>query len=285
MTGCPQASSSKESASVQSLVGLDRFTAHHARYYARDLTRKAPGGLDRLSMSLFDASVDLNPHQVEAALFALQSPLSNGVMLADEVGLGKTIEAGLVLCQLWAECKRRLLVICPASLRKQWELELSEKFNLPSKVLDAKGWRESLRQGEEPLQQKVVLIISSNFAHTIAEQLQRIAWDLVVIDEAHKLRNAYRPGNKVGQSIRNATKGCRKLLLAATPLQNSLLELYGLSTLIDEHLFGGVEGFRGTNTWEWGAVLKSYGSGWPVSANELFASRCRSTSATPNDGH
>ena len=82
-------------------------------------------------MSLFDAAVDLNPHQIEAALFALQSPLSKGVLLADEVGLGKTIEAGIVLCQFWAERRRRLLVICPASIRKQWALELTEKFNLP----------------------------------------------------------------------------------------------------------------------------------------------------------
>ena len=81
-------------------------------------------------MSLFDACVDLNPHQIDAAMFALKSPLSKGVILADEVGLGKTIEAGLVLCQCWAERRRRLLVICPASLRKQWSLELEEKFNL-----------------------------------------------------------------------------------------------------------------------------------------------------------
>jgi len=92
----------------------------HAKYFAHDLTRRAPDGIDRLSMSLFDARVDLNPHQIEAALFALKSPLSKGVLLADEVGLGKTIEAGIVLCQYWSERRRRLLVICPASLRKQW---------------------------------------------------------------------------------------------------------------------------------------------------------------------
>ena len=91
------------------------LTPHHAKYFAHDLTRRAASGMDRLSMSLFDAAVDLNPHQIEAALFALQSPLSKGVILADEVGLGKTIEAGIVLCQFWAERKRRLLVICPAS--------------------------------------------------------------------------------------------------------------------------------------------------------------------------
>src|SRR3954466_11985453 len=123
------------------------LTSHHAKYFAYDLTRRAAGGLDRLSISLFDAAVDLNPHQIEAALFALHSPLSRGVILADEVGLGKTIEAGIVLCQFWAERKRRLLVICPASLRKQWAMELQEKFHLPTQVLEAKAYREAQRSG------------------------------------------------------------------------------------------------------------------------------------------
>src|SRR5712691_7658743 len=111
------------------------LTSYHSKYYANDLTRRHAGGMDRLSMSLFDAAVDLNPHQIEAALFALHSPLSKGVILADEVGLGKTIEAGIVLCQFWAERKRRLLIICPASIRKQWALELEEKFNMRAVVL------------------------------------------------------------------------------------------------------------------------------------------------------
>ena len=220
------------------------LTPHQAKYFAHDLTRRAANGMDRLSMSLFDAAVDLNPHQIEAALFALESPLSKGVILADEVGLGKTIEAGIVLCQFWSERKRRLLVLCPASIRKQWALELEEKFNLPVLVLDAKAYREAKRSGRAPLAQKTVVIMSLNYANSLREELKAIAWDLVVIDEAHKLRNAYRPSNKVGQGIRWATEGCRKLLLTATPLQNSLLELYGLSTLIDEHLFGDLNSFR-----------------------------------------
>ena len=220
------------------------ITPHHAKYFAHDLTRRATNGMDRLSMALFDASVDLNPHQIEAALFALQSPLSKGVILADEVGLGKTIEAGIVLCQFWAERKRRLLVICPASLRKQWAIELEEKFNLPTRVLDASAWREAQRNGRAPLGEMAVLIVSMNYANVLREELKGGAWDLVVIDEAHKLRNAYRPSNKVAQGIRWATEDCRKLLLTATPLQNSLLELYGLSTLIDEHLFGDLNSFR-----------------------------------------
>ncbi len=121
------------------------LTPHQAKYFAYDLTRRAPAGdVDRLSMSLFDAAVDLNPHQIDAALFALESPLSKGVLLADEVGLGKTIEAGIVLCQYWAERKRALLVLYPASIRKQWALELQEKFNLPATVLDAMSYRAAL---------------------------------------------------------------------------------------------------------------------------------------------
>lgn len=220
------------------------LTPHHAKYFAYDLTRRAASGMDRLSMSLFDSAVDLNPHQIEAALFALRSPLSKGVILADEVGLGKTIEAGIVLCQYWAERKRKLLVICPASIRKQWALELSEKFNLPALVLDAKAYRDAKRNAIEPLAPSAVIVMSHHFANSLREELKARAWDLVVIDEAHKLRNAYRPSNKVGQGVRWATDGCRKLLLTATPLQNSLLELYGLSTLIDEHLFGDVNSFR-----------------------------------------
>ena len=220
------------------------ITNLHAKYFAHDLTRRAASGIDRLSMSLFDAAVDLNPHQIEAALFALESPLSKGVVLADEVGLGKTIEAGIVLCQFWAERKRHLLVICPASLRKQWALELGEKFNLPTQVVDAKSVRDHQRVGKAPLSDKSVLIMSFNYANALRDELKAISWNLVVIDEAHKLRNAYRPSNKVGQGIRWATEDCRKLLLTATPLQNSLLELYGLSTLIDEQLFGDLNAFR-----------------------------------------
>ena len=220
------------------------ITPYHAKYYAYDLTRRAPGGIDRLSTALFDAAVDLNPHQIEAAVFALSNPVSKGVVLADEVGLGKTIEAGIVLCQYWAERRRRLLVVCPASIRKQWALELSEKFNLPSTVLDAKAWNDARRTGREPLAPTGIVVVSYQFAHRIREDIRAVAWDLVVIDEAHKLRNAYKPGSKVAQGLRWATEDCRKLLLTATPLQNSLLELYGLSTLIDEQLFGDVQSFR-----------------------------------------
>ncbi|GAB6275600.1 MAG: hypothetical protein SAMD01599839_01400 [Rectinema sp.] len=220
------------------------ITPYHAKYFAWDLTRHAPEGLDRLSMSLFDAEVDLNPHQIDAALFALRSPLSKGVILADEVGLGKTIEAGIVLCQYWAERRRSTLVICPASIRKQWAFELEEKFNLPAIVLDSKSYKEARHEGRDPLCSGAVLIMSFNFANSLREEIRAKKWDIVIIDEAHRLRNAYRPSNKVGQGILWATQDIRKILLTATPLQNSLMELYGLSTLIDEQIFGDQASFR-----------------------------------------
>lgn len=222
------------------------LTAYHAKYFAWELTRRRRGGdIDRISQSLFDASVDLNPHQIDAALFALNNPIAKGVLLADEVGLGKTIEAALVLCQYWAERRRRLLVICPAALRKQWALELAEKFHLPTQVLDSKTVKQLKKDGiYNPLDQSTISIISYNFAVTMEKELRAIPWDLVVIDEAHKLRNAHRDSHQTGQSIKKSLAGSRKLLLTATPLQNSLIELYGLSTIIDEHLFGDAVSFR-----------------------------------------
>jgi ERCC4-related helicase len=227
-------------------------TPYHARYFAHELTRHhAPGSDDRLSMALFDACVNLTPHQIDAAAFALRNPLSKGVLLADEVGLGKTIEAGLVLCQDWAERKRRLIVICPASLRKQWSMELEDKFHLPTVILDARTYRQAQAEGNpNPFLTDRVVITSMNFASKMRAEIRAIPFDLVVIDEAHKLRNAYRPSNKMGQNIKWAVEERRKLLLTATPFQNSLLELFGLATILDDMIFGDVNGFRsqyGTN--------------------------------------
>src|SRR5712664_3432306 len=138
------------------------ITAFHAKYFAHDLTRRcASDSVEKLASVLADAQVDLNPHQVEAALFAFRSPFSKGAILADEVGLGKTIEAGLLLAQKWAERKRRLLVIVPANLRKQWAQELADKFYLPSAILEARTFNEAVRAGNlNPFQQTGIIICS-----------------------------------------------------------------------------------------------------------------------------
>jgi superfamily II DNA or RNA helicase len=228
-----------------SLTEFYLITPYHAQYFAHDLTRQGGKGLDRLAQSLVNASVDLNPHQVEAALFALRSPLSQGVLLADEVGLGKTIEAGLVLCQKWAERKRKLLVICPASLRKQWQVELEEKFFLPSTVIDQTTFNRSQKEGNaNPFEVEQVMVVSYHYAANKAQELRAVGWDLVVLDEAHRLRNSHRESNVVGQALRWALEGRRKLLLTATPLQNNTSEIYGLASFIDDKLFGDFPTFR-----------------------------------------
>ncbi|MFO0426581.1 MAG: SNF2-related protein [Planctomyces sp.] len=210
-------------------------TPYHARYFAHELTRHHRGS--GVGTALFNASVKLNPHQVDAALFAIRNPLSAGVVLADEVGLGKTIAAGLVLCQMWAERRRRLLVVCPASLRKQWSLELKEKFNLPNIVIDT--------QVNESLEQRhAIVIISFEYASSRADELRGLPFDLVVIDEAHKLRNVYRANAGRAQNIKAAFEGRRKVLMTATPFQNSLMELYGITTILSSDIFGDVDSFR-----------------------------------------
>ena len=221
-------------------------TPYHAKLFAYELSRRHPSGdPDAVITALFDASVDLNPHQVEAALFAIRSPIAKGSILADEVGLGKTIEAGIILCQRWAERRRRLLVIAPASLRKQWAQELAEKFHLPSLILDARTFAEMESAGYNDLAAGTSVIITSyHYAHRLATYMQAVPWDLVVIDGAHKLRNCYRPSSTIGQSILTAFAERQKLLLTATPFQNSLIELFGLASLIDPFLFGDVDAFR-----------------------------------------
>ncbi|MEO8801805.1 MAG: SNF2-related protein [Rudaea sp.] len=222
------------------------ITDYHAKYIAHELTRRfPPDSSEKLAGAVASAQVDLNPHQVDAALFAFQSPLSKGALLADEVGLGKTIEAGLVLSQKWAERKRRILIITPSNLRKQWLQELTEKFFLPCRILESKPYNVAIRQGNfRPFETPDIVICSYQFACSKASDVQALPWDLVVIDEAHRLRNVYKPANIIANTLKLALADRNKLLLTATPLQNSLLELFGLVSFIDEHTFGDLKSFR-----------------------------------------
>lgn len=222
-------------------------TAYQSQYWAHLLTLKGSSdSVSNLARSIANARVDLNPHQVEASLFALRSPYSRGVLLADEVGLGKTIEAGLVLSQRWAERRRKLLLILPATLRTQWARELEEKFYLPSIVLDRREYNRLRRENNgHPFDQRDhIVIVSYQFAAHHRDEIRRIPWDLVVIDEAHRLRNVYKPHAKTAQALQYAVEDANKILLTATPLQNSLLELYGLASFIDPHIFGDIDSFK-----------------------------------------
>jgi len=224
------------------------LTPHQSQYFAWLLTRRAAGdSVESLASTLVDSQVDLNPHQVEAALFACRNPLSRGVILADEVGLGKTIEAGLVISQRWAERRRKVLIIVPANLRKQWHQELQDKFGLQGLILEAKSYNAIRKQEQRNpfLFASGPIICSYQFAKAKADDVKGIDWDLVVLDEAHRLRNVYKTSNVIAKTLKEALSRVHsKVLLTATPLQNSLLELYGLVSFIDDRVFGDLDSFR-----------------------------------------
>lgn len=217
------------------------------QYLSWLLTKKsADNSIDSLASTLIDSQVDLNPHQVDAALFAFKNPLSQGVLLADEVGLGKTIEAGLVIAQTWAEREKRILIITPANLRKQWYQELYDKFGLKAAIFESKIYNQLKKEGyTNPFIQEEIIICSYQFVKSKANDIKNIAWDLVVIDEAHRLRNVYKKQNITANVIKQSLQHVHnKVLLTATPLQNSLLELYGLVNVLDERVFGDLESFK-----------------------------------------
>lgn len=218
----------------------EALTRFQQRLLAEELTIRSSDSTARLASALSEARVDLNPHQVDAAAFAMEAIPRGGCMLADEVGLGKTIEAGIVLGQMVAEGKNRIIILSPATLRAQWQAEMKEKFDLDAMVIDGRNVRSMGNVFDRP----VPIICSIPFAANRPELLAQIPWDLVVIDEAHRLRNSHRPNNKTGKALRAALKDRPKLLLTATPLQNELTELFGLITLIDEEILGPEHSFR-----------------------------------------
>jgi SNF2 family DNA or RNA helicase len=169
------------------------FTPHQSAYFAYWLTQTGKIK-DQVSRVMASARVDMNPHQVEAACFALKSPLEKGVLLADEVGLGKTIEASLVMAQKWAEHKRGILLVVPASLRKQWAQELQDKFELPSVVIDSKVAQKLKKEGcNNPFQQEDKIIICSY--EYVAQQKNKVllvTWDLVMCTK-NTAANALKP--------------------------------------------------------------------------------------------
>ena len=195
---------------------------------------------------LLDANIELNPHQINAFCAALQALKTGGIVLADEVGLGKTIEAGLVLKYVLESGAKRVLIALPASLRKQWELELEEKFNLESVILDritvekeSREWRSRLTDTS-----KVRIVLTSyDYSSKLMKRFPEVKWDFIIIDEAHNLRNVFH-GTKRAKNLYELSKGIPKILLTATPLQNSLTDLHGLISFIDPRIFGSEKVFN-----------------------------------------
>lgn len=192
-----------------------------------------------------ESHIDPNPHQINAFCAAIDAMKTGGIVLADEVGLGKTIEAGLVLRYMLESGARTVLIALPASLRKQWELELEEKFDLKPVILDrltvehdAEDWHKKLTD-----RQSVRIVIASyDYSGKLMKRFPDVKWDFLIIDEAHNLRNLH--GTKRAKRLFKLSGGIPKILLTATPLQNSLMDLYGLVSFIDSRIFGSEKVFR-----------------------------------------
>lgn len=138
------------------------------------------------------------------------------------------------------------IAVVPATIRKQWQNELLEKFGIPCVIVDGFEYRQAKRSGmKNPFDRGELVIVSLPFASMKAQEIGAFRWDLVVIDEAHRLRNVYRKsGNKQAKKLKEIFAGQPKILLTATPLQNSLMELYGLVSFIDDRMFGSEYAFR-----------------------------------------
>ena len=191
---------------------------------------------------LVDTQIDMNPHQINAFHAAVQAVKTGGIVLADEVGLGKTIEAALVLRYMMDSGAKRIMIVLPAMLRKQWEVELNEKFGLKENVRildrnvinsDYYAFEQWLTKTKKPC----IVLVSYAFSSTLMNWFPKVKWDFMIIDEAHNMRNVFH-GAKRAKKLYDLSKGIPKVLLTATPLQNSLLDLHGIISFIDERIFG-----------------------------------------------
>ena len=209
-----------------------------------------------------NSRLSLMPHQVNVA-HRLAEEYFSRVILADEVGLGKTIEAGIYIKEMMARnLAERILIIVPASLIKQWQWEMKNKFNINFTIYDGKKVKELERKGSykhaeilhNPFYYDNLIICSLQFARNrkYAKLLTKVSWDIVVFDEAHHLRR-YLVNTKTGnyretlnfELAKNLSLSSESmLLLTATPLQLHSFELYSLIELIQPEVFENFSDFE-----------------------------------------
>ena len=193
-------------------------------------------GFDEL-ICLDDISVDHYEHQIETALRALRD-LRGRALLADEVGLGKTIEAGIIMKELLARgLVRTVLVLTPASLTEQWREELSEKFGEEFTVISKPSELDDVCTAESG---RWIVSLDRAKLQRYSQPILEREYDLLIVDEAHKLKNRATLAWKFVNQIRKRYV----LMLTATPVQNDLLELYGLITILAPGQLGTVRTFR-----------------------------------------
>ena len=210
------------------------MTPFHTMYAARYLVEFSHGG-DRLIPAYASSNIEIYPYQIAAAMFALRSPYLKGAVLADEGSLGKTYESLLAISQLYFEGRDRILVIVPTPLLRQWSEILENRFSVPFDVAD----RETVADGN-PFDSNSVVLITYEYAALNVELIEKIEWNIAVFEEAHRLA---KPDNKTTIALKEAVGDAFKLLLTATPMQNSIMDLYGLIEFIDTGALGDADAF------------------------------------------
>lgn len=218
----------------------------HSRPYGlrlRALYLKHAYRYDPLS-GLSNARIEPQLHQIYVA-HRVVSKLQPRMILADEVGLGKTVEAGLILKELRArELVDRVLVIVPASLQLQWLNELRSKFNEEFQIIDGDAAKYLEKLGDNPYAQVSNAISSITFARTEKrrEQITDVPWDMVIVDEAHRVRRRLQGRSPVTTKVYELTDELKDLadgllLLTATPMQLDTYELWSLIELVEPGLY------------------------------------------------
>jgi len=200
-------------------------------------------------LSLSNSRTRILAHQVESTHRIVNS-LRQRYLIADEVGLGKTIEAGLVIKEMiYKHGYRRILIVCPASLMFQWQNEMENKFNEKFIIMDRKVLNKAAKAAGEngnPWKFHDKIICSLDFIKNknFEEDLGRCSWDSVIFDEAHRLRrdvNTSTLAYNMAEIIAAKTKSL--LLLSATPFRGKLEELFFLIGLIDKNTLGPFQSF------------------------------------------
>ncbi len=177
------------------------------------------------------------PHQLNAARTALVR-MRGRAILADEVGLGKTIEAGLVLSELHQRrLAERTLILVPAGLVEQWHEELDRKFALPSLAYGSPAWEAAADPWSSPV---IIASLATARRSPLRDRIAGLAWDLLVVDEAHRLKNPQTASARLIKSL----QARHVLLLTATPVENRLDDLFQLVNLVRPGHLGSPAAFR-----------------------------------------
>ena len=208
-------------------------------YTARELASFSRGA-DRLISAYASANIKIYPYQIAAASFALRSPYLKGAILADEGSLGKTYESLLIISELYFEGRDRILIVVPTPLLQQWAEIMDNHFSVPFTTIHNS---ECIIHNENPFDSDEVVLTTYECAVENAELIGKLAWNIAVFEEAHRLSKYYTGEHKLSAILKEAVGDAFKLLLTATPMQNSIMDLYGLIHFIDEGCLGESDAF------------------------------------------